>query len=217
MTHHNSSPVLRPVSPPVKRRSILETALSYLEMGLWPILVTLTDKKELKKPIGTDWGLKRWTPQKLQEISKRNPRCGVGVCLGPGRGPGGAWLIDRDGDGPRAEESSARFLGGEVIDTYGWSSARGGHGLFRADGERLLDLLKKAGGEERKGKPGVWHLKAFPDLELRIGGYHADGSVKQVQSVVPPTPALDGTPREWNGIETFAELPEGAYAVLEAL
>ena len=30
---------------------------------------------------------------------RQNPGAGVGVCMGPGRAPGGKWLIDAEGDG----------------------------------------------------------------------------------------------------------------------
>jgi hypothetical protein len=107
-------------------------------------------------------------------------------------------LIDLEGDGPQAGESLATLLGGESLSTLAWYATRGEHRVFTADGERLLRLLTAAGAKEGTGiKVGVWHLGALPDLEIRVGGYHADGSVKQVQSVVPPTPGTDGAPRRW--------------------
>src|SRR3712207_8246528 len=48
----------------------------------------------------------------------------LGICLGPGRAPDGKWLADLEGDGPEAEESRAALLGGELLETMGWSSAR---------------------------------------------------------------------------------------------
>ena len=39
----------------------------------------------------------------------------------------------------------------------------------------------------------------------------------QFQSNVPPTPGTDGKPRKWNGIDTIAELPEAAYAMLDGI
>jgi hypothetical protein len=92
------------------------------------------------------------------------------------------------------------------------------HHLFEADGERLLELLARAGAEEGKGlKSGVWKLPSLPDLEMRIGGRRPDGVAKQVQSVIPPTPGTDGKARRWGGVETVARLPEAAYAYLEQL
>jgi hypothetical protein len=82
----------------------------------------------------------------------------------------------------------------------------------------LLKLLAAAGAKEGSGtKVGVWHLEALPDLEFRVGGVKANGEVKQVQSVVPPTLGTDGQPRQWNAVGTIAELPDSAYATLEAI
>jgi hypothetical protein len=174
-------------------------------------------KAEGKEPIGKGWGASRWTREELIREFERYPRAGAGITFGPDRAPGGGWLMEADGDGPKAAESLARLLG-QPIDTCGWSSTRGTHALFVADGKRLLDLVAVAGGKEGTGiKAGVWHLEELRDLELRIGGYHANGAVKQIQSVIPPTPGTDGKPREWNGIKTVATLPESAYGFLEAL
>jgi hypothetical protein len=140
------------------------------------------------------------------------------MCLGPGRGPKGEWLIDCEVDGDQGEESLSRLVGGEVITTRGWSSTRGGHRLATADGKRLLELLAAAGAKEGTGhNSGVWHLKEFPGLEIRVGGFWEDGVVKQCQSVCPPTVGDDGKPRQWNGVQSVAELPEAAYAALEAI
>ncbi len=185
----------------------LETALDLLARGFWPVGIyppgiTLPGRKKPtngKEPIGKEWGLDRWTEKRLRDAFRRYPTAGVGICFGPGRGPGGSWLIDLEGDGPRAAESLAILFGGEIVPTLSWSSARGQHHLFAADGKRLLERLAAAGGKEGTGiKSGVWHLEALPDLEIRIGGHHRDESVKQVQSVCPPTPGTDGEPRRWN-------------------
>src|SRR4051794_31840531 len=99
-----------------------------------------------------------------------------------------------------------------------WCSARGRHRPFTGDGERFLELLTLAGAREGTDhKSGVYHLEAFPDLEIRVGGRLQNGRVKQLQSVAPPTIGTDGDPREWDGIDTVAELPEAAYATLEAI
>jgi hypothetical protein len=192
----------RTLSPPRTEPGALETALDLLDRGFWPVPIyppgvrlgkRITKGKE---PIGERWGAKRWTEKKLRDTFRRFPTAGVGICLGPGRGPDGSWLIDLEGDGPQAAESLAIFLGGETVHTIGWSSARGSHIVLTCDGERLLQLLAAARAKEGTGiKSGVWKLDALPDLEIRVGGYHADRSVKQVQSVVPPTAG-----RRWNDV-----------------
>jgi hypothetical protein len=180
----------------------LKTALDLLGRRFWPVPIyppgVRLGKRTTKgkEPIGEGWGAERWTEERLREAFRRFPTAGVGVCLGPNRGPHGSWLIDLEGDGPRAAKSRAILLGSEIIPTMGWSSARGSHVLFTCDGERLLQLLAAAGAREGTGiKSGVWKLDALPDLEIRVGGYHADGSAKQVQSVVPPT-----MQRRWNDV-----------------
>ena len=187
----------------------LDTALELLHCyGLWPVPIyppgikrpdgSLTKGKE---PIGKAWGLERWSEQRLRSAFRDYPKAGVGIGLGPDRGPDGSWLIDLEGDGPQAEASYFRLMGGEIIATLSWSSVRGWHRVFKCDGERLLQSLARAGAKEGKGlKVGVWHLASLPDLEIRVGGYKANGSVKQVQSVVPPTPGTDGTPRRWTHV-----------------
>jgi hypothetical protein len=190
-------PPARPVKPPA---TALSTALDLLRRGFWPVAIYPPGVKlgkrvtKGKEPIGKKWGAERWTEQRLRDTFRKYPTAGVGICFGPGRGPNGSWLIDLEGDGPQAAESLTILLGGEIIPTLGWSSTRGTHTVFTADGGRLLKLLAEAGGKEGTGiKSGVWHLDALPDLEIRIGGYHPDESVKQVQSVVPPTCG-----RRWN-------------------
>jgi len=127
-------------------------------------------------------------------------------------------LIDLEGDGPQAEQSLEALLGG-IVPTMEWTSTRGKHALFTANGKRLLELLAAAGAVEGKGhESGKFTQPDFlPDLEFRIGGYKPDGTVLQFQSVAPPTPGTDGKPRVWNGVETIAELPEAAYETLEQL
>ena len=203
-----------------------DTAVGMLAAGLWPIPiyppgVTLPDRKkptEGKEPIGKAWGAERNTIDKLAATFKKYPRAGVGVALGPGRGPGGVWLLDVEGDGPEAAESRLRLFGGEVIDTFGWSSARGdGHQLLIAEADRLAELLPGLAGLEGTGfKKGAYHLPGFPDLEIRPGGIKPDGTVKQLQSVFPPTVGTDGKPRQWNGVATIAPAPEGLYQALAA-
>jgi hypothetical protein len=209
--------------------SPLDTALELLRRGHWPVSiypagVTIETSRgpkvtKGKEPMGgKGWGLRRWDEAKLRREFTRHSQAGVGVCLGPGRAPGGGWLIDLEGDGPEAEASICILLDGECIETMGWASLRGAHNLCEADGERLLELLGRAGAKEGHGlKAGVWHLPELPDLEWRIGGYKPDGTVKQAQSVVPPTQGTDGWARRWNEHDGIARLPEAAYAFLERM
>lgn len=174
-------------------------------------------EKKGKAPIGKGWGLERPTPDALLRLFAGAPGRGVGVCLGPGKAPGGRWLVDLEGDGEGAEGAFLELTGGEVVDTMGWSSARGSHRLFVVDGG-FLDAVAAAGGVEQKGaKAGVWKLPDFPGLEIRIGGTFPDGRVKQVQSVCPPTIGTDGEPREWGGCWDVAEMPDAAFAKLAAI
>jgi hypothetical protein len=205
---------------------VLVAALDLLDLGYWPVPIhprgIIIGKRicQGKEPIGTAWGLERWTAEKLRAKFAVNPGAGVGICFGPERGPGGSWLIDIEGDGERAVSSLEKLIGGEAPDTTSWASTRGSHRLFRVHGPRLLGALKAAGAKEKKSAPGVWHLPQFPDLEFRVGGFKEDGvTVKQVQSVVPPTPGTDGQPRAWIDSPEVgvAELPEVAYETLAAL
>jgi hypothetical protein len=203
-------------------------AVACLDQGLWPVacyavgepvtrkgVVTISDGKA---PIGQGWGLQRQTKPGLRELFWGHGGRNVGLCLGPGRGPNGTWPIDIEGDGPEAAQSMAKLLDGVDVRTRGWLSVRGGHALFIADGERLLQLLAAAGAVEDKDKRGVLHLDESPGLEFRIGGFKSDGkTVKQVQSIIPPSLGTDGKPRVGNGVEEIAELPESVYAALEAL
>jgi hypothetical protein len=205
---------------------IVDEAIRLLDGGYWSIAIyppgVVIGKREPtngKEPIGSQWGLVRWDKEKLRETFARYPKAGAGICFGPGRAPGQGWLIDLEGDGPQAEESLSILLGGEDPTTMGWRSARGAHNVFKADGERLLKALSGAGCKESKGQPGVFHLDELPGLEFRIGGYKPDGTVKQVQSVIPPTPGTDGMPREWTNPPSVgaAALPEVAYLCLETI
>ena len=170
-----------------------------LDRGYWPI-VTYTAPEATKakggiatgkEPIGNGWGLERWTRQRIRDAFRFQPGGGVGMCLGPGRAPNGDWNIDIEGDGPQAEESRRRLLGDGELYTPTSRSRRGDH-TFLGDKqetvEKFLELLTAAGAEEGTGeKAGVYHLREFPDLEIRVGGHKKGGAVKQVQTVLPPT------------------------------
>jgi len=220
-----------------------ETALRALQAGLWPVAIEPSGKSPVRIK---GWGAVRPTPAGLAGIYHANPGAGVGLCLGPGRGPNGAWLIDVEGDGPLADESRERLFGNpldsgnaskrsdtesetlgnpeekrsesasECSDTVGWQSARGSHWLYTVDPDRFAAVLARLAGAERRDKPGVYHLAAYPDLELRCGGKKPSGHAKQLQSVIPPTPATDGQPRRWIGGPVIQSAPEGFYRALEA-
>jgi hypothetical protein len=101
-----------------------------------------------KEPVGKNWGATRKTQDELCDllawarVEGFHPH-GVGVCLGPKRAPGGRWLIDIEVDGPKGEASIARLLGDRPVATCGWSSLRGAHRLFVADGHELVALLNR--------------------------------------------------------------------------
>jgi hypothetical protein len=204
----------------------LETATGLHARGLWPIPVyprgarikTDDGEKEAtgKEPMWSGWGKERRTVPWWEEVIRKTPDVNIGMCLGPGRGPEGRWLADIEGDGPEAEDSRLTLFGGEVVETLGWSSSRGDHEAWLIDGDRLAPILAKLKGCEGSGlNSGVYKLPNLPGLEFRFGGYKGDGSVKQVQSVVPPSPGTDGIPRAWNGVETIAEAPDAFYLTLE--
>ncbi len=206
----------------------LQPGLDLLRAG-WPV-IPLHARGSLRadgsprtgsEPVGADWGLLPCTVDRLLKALTRCPDRGLGLLLGPSRGPDAAWLIDIEGDGEDAEAQFIELTGGELVDTPTWRSRRGFHRLFLVRGEELLILIAGAGGREGKGSAaGTWKLSRWPHLEWRIGGYAPDGkTVKQLQSAIPPTLGKDGQPREWTTPPTIpvAELPEAAYAALETL
>jgi P4 family phage/plasmid primase-like protien len=203
------------MSTAAARPSEKATAAALRARSLWPTVIY----KGQKRPIGDGWGENPLTLEEINGKFRRNPGAGVGVCLGPGRGPGDSWLVDFEVDGDPGEESLRRLLGDELPATMSWTSRRGPHRVFKVDGDRLLELLTKTEATEGKGpKVGVWKVAALEGLEIRVGGHHPDGKVKQVQSVCPPSISEDGTPREWiRGPDALSSLPEAAYAFLEAL
>ena len=199
--------------------------VALLKRGFWPIViypkgVQLPDRiTEGKEPIGKAWGVERWTLEKADREYGRHVEAGVGICLGPGRALGGAWLVDVEGDGPEAEASRVKLFKGESIESPGWDSARGGHLLLTCESDRLATIMPRMKALESKDRAGsgVYKSPELPGLELRIGGYTTADRVKQVQSVVPPTPGTNGLPRVWTGPATIAPAPDAFYETLEKL
>jgi putative DNA primase/helicase len=225
---NNGKPLIG--STPRETADLLEAA-GLCAVPLYPAGIKRSGQKELtkgKEPFGPAWGLERNTPatiaSKFVTIARMfpdTPGAGCGLAVGPGRGPGGTWLLNIEADGPKGEESRVRLYGGEVVETFGHGSVRGGHDFLIGDESRLTELVKPLGKLEGTGiSAGVYHLPDFPDLEIRMGGVFTKGEkkgqVKQLHSAVPPTIGTDGTPRVWNGITTFAMLPSGVYVALAA-
>ncbi len=206
----------------------VKQALELESLGFWVVplyasgemIKSKNEPAKGKEPFGPKWGLERRDQKWMTGHFRQFPGHGIGICFGPGRGPNGEWFIDLEGDGERAGNSLLNLLGPNPPATMGWLATRGGHNTFTADGDRLLTLLAAAGAKEETGlKAGVWKVAELPDLEFRIGGCKSDGTVKQCQSVVPPTPGTDGKPREWINPPSggVAVLPEAVYAYLEIL
>lgn len=194
----------------------------YWPVGIYPKGAKMPRREEPakgKEPYGVAWGAERWTLEKWHGATRAHPGLGLGICLGPSRGPGGTWLVDIEGDGPEADASRLVLFGGEVVSTMGWSSARGSHQLLVADVEKLTAIMPGLAPLEVKKtpSPGVYKSDMLPGLELRIGGYKPDGTVKQCQSVCPPTPGTDGKPRTWLGPAEAAMVPDAFYRTLAGL
>ncbi|OJW19513.1 MAG: hypothetical protein BGO49_09350 [Planctomycetales bacterium 71-10] len=206
--------------PPLPRdskgRTARAVALELLAKGFHPVaLYSAIEQPDGfgKRPIGKAWGAGCQIKSAIKRKFDDHPDAGVGLCLGPGKVPPGWWLIDFEVDGPEGEESFLRLMGGEVVHTMGWTSTRGPHRLLQVR-KGFLELLQAAGAVEGKGSSaGVFHLPDFPGLEIRVGGWKEDGSLKQLQSACPPTLGTDGRPREW----VVAEVPDATIAILEAI
>lgn len=207
----------------------VQTALELERRGFWCVPVYplgFTDREgrdRSKSPIGEKWGARRNTAEELRATFRRTPAAQLGLCFGPGRGPGGEWLIDLEVDGKQGPQwgmnSLVRLMGGEIIESLGWSSRRGPHVIMTVEPDRIAPIIKalSAGKCEKAGPggSGVFHLAELPDLELRLGGYHANGDAKQCQSLCPPSVGLDGVPRVWEGPEIVTAAPETFYATLD--
>src|SRR5438270_7672367 len=198
-------------------QDIIKAALNWFDRGFRPCVIyprgyhRETGPASGKEPFGSQWGVKPITKATIQrdveQFTRSGQTPGLGLCLGPDRAPGGKALMDVEGDGPDAEESRLKLFGGEEIQTIGHTSTRGGHQFLSYDYDRLNPILAKLSGYQVKAQPGVYHLPQLPGLELRIGGYKEDKKLKQLQSVIPPTPGTDGGPRIPNGTDPPAAAP----------
>jgi hypothetical protein len=188
--------------------STRETATFLSDHDFWPTILYPTGivrygrVENGKTPIGRKWGRTRLTPNEIEKCFKEFPNAGVGICLGPDKGPGSSWLIDIEVDERESGDASLlKLFGGEIIETMGWGSERGDHRLFYADRARM--------GKVFPGQAPGTKFAELPGLEIR-------GLARsQVQSAVPPTPGANGGSRQWNGCWTIADLPEAVYAFLE--
>src|SRR3954454_67198 len=114
-------------------QDIIKAALSWLGRGFRPCVIypkdfpkpgkdkdgnPITIPASGKEPFGFRWGVKpigmNSIKDDIKQLSRDGMTPGLGLCLGPGRAPGGKGLMDVEGDGPEAEESRARLFGGEI-------------------------------------------------------------------------------------------------------
>jgi hypothetical protein len=211
--------------PPDYVERIVAEAKRMYDLGFWVIPIRARGERypqngtiataKGKEPFRMAWGTERWAWDDVEKEIRAIPGRGFGIVMGPGRAPGGRWLMDGEGDSPEAETSYLKLVGEEPVNTMGWFSRRGKHRLLTVDGERFLALLADSGGAGKKGEPGVFHHPMFPGLELRISGTNQQGKIKQVQSVAAPCLGEDGEPRIWLPCQDLAELPDRAYVTLE--
>src|SRR4051794_28729986 len=104
-----------------KHQSAEATAKRLMSHDLWAVALHPGEKR----PIGVAWGLTRKSEADLKGLFSDYPGAGVGIVLGPERGPDGQWLIDLEGDSDEARESLLVLTNGEDIPTMGWTSRRG--------------------------------------------------------------------------------------------
>ncbi len=177
--------------------SVCGTAIRLLDMGLWPIPIVPGSKAPIADataPKGEQWGVVPWTERDLRDLYDFTPGAGLGLLLGPA-----GTIVDLECDGPEGLDSLASLLGGEIVETLGWSSTRGPHHIFRYD--------------PRMGRyPSIVKHASLPGLEIRLGS-----TGKALQSNCPPTLGTDGEPRRWNGCRDVASLPEAFYERLDAI
>jgi hypothetical protein len=198
-------------TPPPDNASALATAQWALSVGLWPVVITSIDAKVEspgKAPIGNAWGATRPTKGTLAQTFRRHPGANVGLKLGiEGR------VIDIEvDDADQARDVLTRMFPDGIPPTLGWNSSKGPHLLFQYD-ERLAkygaSIIKASVNKHGEATKHARYL----GIEIRIGG--RPGQAKQIQSVIPPSLATDGTPRAWNGNADILPLPESFFADLD--
>ena len=188
-----------------------------------------SDGKRPRAP-GFAWAAVTATEESLRAAWAEHPHSGVGVLLGvlpPGRGGNPYWgrrgVVDVEVDDPVAAAPVLRrvFPDG-VPDTLRWESNGPGrvHRLFVIDHEVARELRDLGFGATYQGlhqtKSGtVVGDPAYPGLEFRFGSL-SPGTLSQTQSVVPPTPRADGTPRAFLG-DFIRPFPTTLIADLAAL
>lgn len=194
----------------------LITALRMLDKGLWPIPIygpEMAVENAGKRPIGEAWGCDPHTAETLRALWARYPTASLGLKLGK---DGGVIDIEID-DREKGEASLVELLGGECVETMGWTSHRGDHLLFKWD-DRLTRYVEVASVLKGNRLPGL------PGIEIRLGASPDDPN--QVQSVCPPslmtTEDKSGRiislgPRCWNAVREIADLPSSFFATLDRI
>jgi hypothetical protein len=172
-------------------------------MGLVPVLVEPGTKKPLG---GGGWADKArlMTSKEFRRTLRENPGAGLGVLLGLNGKPG--WTTELWGprrgvvdievdDAVLAVEPLKRIWQEGIPKTLRFRANRGLHHLF-AINEDSAQALRRRGITQAVIKDDP----SYPGLELRFGTLDPARRMA-VQSVVPPTPRTDGTPRKWHGAE----------------
>lgn len=188
---------------PAPKSGARETALWVLAWGGWPVALRapgepLEDGSGAtgKEPARNAWGKERPTPDSLLKDFHGHRGRNVGARLGPTGGWG-----DIEGDGPDWREQLDSLCGGEVLETLGWDSKRGGHNMVLPPPPELAGIPS--------GAKFPW--SEFADLEIRLNGKDV-----QSQSVIPPS-ATDDFAREWRGPWRIAPMPGAMVQRIAAL
>jgi hypothetical protein len=182
----------------------LECALSIHRAGLRPVPISPGKKKPLA---GEGWGLKRYDEGSLRAEWARCPAAGVGILLGDDGAGGGVVDLEVD-DEEAAGPALARLFPAGPPDTLRFRANLGMHYLLRFSPRlRRYGAARIFGAAEKGETKGNGH---YLGLELRIGTIDP-ADPQQMQSVVPPTPRDDGSPRQWVGPGGTLLLPASAF------
>ena len=209
---NGNSPEIVEASPPAPADN-LEVALAYLRLGFSVLADCPPDhqgmskkhRDECKNPGKVPWH--RWkeyqdrlpTEQEVRSLFTRMPKSNIGLALGPVSG-----LVRVDIDGPGGEQMLAELSGGELPDTWEFTSGRenGGRGL----------LYKIPNGVTLKTTKGPGLAK---HEELRF-------QAKGAQTVLPPSRHPTGCLYAWKmghspfEIKQAAEVPRWLIDLLQA-